>query len=203
MESTSIKEKVYKAVREALIEKDDEIIHEAETTEINDKNESISVSFAEKYVAKGGGFLFCEKSKELIQGVIELFKNNDLATILCLNDDLSEVLDACNIKHIRTASKDEKIDFIVAQADALVAHSGSIVVSFSSEFENIVVYSGAKIVLFAGTDQIVKRYTDISKLVNSREHAAEYPYIHLIETPSTKSKLEFPVQTYLFLRHVQ
>ncbi len=203
MDATSIKERVFKAVREALIEKDEEIIPESDSIELTASETSIAELFAQKFTSKGGGFLYCEKSKDLIQGVMDLFRQTDLSTILCLDDDLAEVLEVCNIRFIKVASKDQKIDFVITQADALIANNGSIVVSFSSEHENIVVFSGAKLVLFAGTDQLINRYSDISKLINSKEHSVKSSYTHIIERPSTKSKLEFPTQTYLFLRHVK
>lgn len=203
MDETSVKEKIFKAVREALIEKDMDIIVESDTVEIVEGASEASISFADKFVSKGGGFLFCECSKDLLDGVVALFKNCDLTDILCLNDDLSEVLAACNIKHVRTVTKDQKIDFVVMQADALIANSGAEVVSFNNEFENIVLSSGAVLVLFARTDQVVNRYADVPKIVNSREHSVAFSYVHLIEKPATKNKLEFPKQTNIFLRYVK
>ncbi len=203
MDATSIKEKVFKAVREALIEKDEEIVPETDASETL-QSDLLSVDlFSQKFISKGGSFLYCEKSKDIIQGVMELFRQTDLSTILCLDEELAEVLEVCNVKYTKTVSKDQKIDFIITQADALIANNGSIVVSFNSEDENIVVYSGAKLVLFSGTDQLVNRYSDISKVINSKEHSRKFSNTHIIEKPSTKSKLEFPIQTYLFLRHVK
>ncbi len=203
MDATSVKEKIFKAVREALIEKDKELIVESDVVESVDHTVDLSVTFAEKFVAKGGGFLYCERSKDLLVGVVDFFKNTDLSDILCLDDDLSEVLDACNIKHKRSISKDDKIDYVVMPVDALVANNGAIVISFSNPIENIVLSSGAILVLFARTDQVVNKYADVSKIVNSREHLEGFSHIHLIESPSTKNRLEFPVQTNVFLRYVK
>ncbi|MEI6348666.1 MAG: LUD domain-containing protein [Bacteroidota bacterium] len=203
MDATSINEKILKAVREALIQKDDDLLSENENVDIIDNNDWPEVLFAEKFLAKGGDFLFCEKSKDLIDGVIDMFKKNDLSTILCLNDDLSEVLEACGVKHTRTVSKDNQIDYVITQADALIAINGTIVLSFEEEFESIITHSGATLVLFARTDQVVKSYADVSKLVRAQYLEQRIAYTHVIENPTTENKFEFPRRTYVFLRYVK
>jgi len=203
MDATSVKEKILKAVREALIEKDDDLFHETEPTLNAEANTDGAITFAEKIIAKGGVFLFCEKSKDLLQGVVDLFKDNDLANVYCHNQDLSEVLNACQVKHFTEVTKDHQIDYVVTQADALIADSGSIVLSFDNNTEHIVFSSGATLVIFATTNQVVNCYADVPKLI-SPHHRDDIPgYIHVIEQPATKNKLEFPRQTYVFLRYVK
>lgn len=203
MDATSVKEKILKAVREALIEKDDELFHETETILSPEVKVDDTIAFAEKFIEKGGNFLFCEKSKDLLQGVVDLFKNNDLANVFCHNSDLVEVLNACEVKHFSSATRDQQIDYVVTQADALIANSGAIVLNFENDVEHIVLGSGAILVIFATSNQVVNSYTDVPKLI-SPHHRAEQPgYVHLIEQPATKNKLEFPRQTYVFLRYVK
>jgi hypothetical protein len=203
MDATSINEKILKAVREALIQKDDDLLSENETVDIIDNNSWPEVLFAEKFLAKGGDFLFCEKSKDLIDGVIDLFKKNDLLTILCLNDDLSEVMEACGVKHVRTVPKDDQIDYVITQVDALIAINGSIVLSFDEEFEPLITHSGATLVLFARTDQVVKTYADVAKMIRPQYLEQRVAYTHLIENPTTDNKFEFPRRTFVFLRYVK
>lgn len=203
MDATSVKEKILKAVREALIEKDDDLFHETEPTPNSEANTDGAVTFAEKIIAKGGAFLFCEKSKDLLQGVIDLFKDNDLSNVYCHDQDLSEVLNACQVNHFTEITKDHQIDYVVAQADALIADRGSIVLSFDNNAEHVVFASGATLVVFATTNQVVNSYADVPKLI-SPHHRNDIPgYIHVIEHPATKNKLEFPRQTYVFLRYVK
>ena len=203
MDATSVKEKILKAVREALIEKDEDILPESEANENTGQKSWPEVLFAEKFIAKGGNFLFCEKSKDLLDGVTELFKKNDLASVLCLNEDLAEVLESCEVKHLTTLQKDQPIDYVVTQVDALVASSGSVIVSFNEEFEHIVTHSGAALVLFARTNQVVKTFADVSKQLKNQYQDQRVAYTHIIDVPTTKDKFEFPRKTYVFLRYVK
>ena len=203
MDATSVKEKILKAVREALIEKDDDLFHEIEPLPASAVPVDGAVTFAEKFITKGGSFLFCEKSKDLIQGVIELFKDNDLANVFCCNHDLSEVLDACGIRHFTEVTKDQQIDYVVTQADALIADTGAIVLSFDNNIEYLVFSSGAILVVFATTSQVANCYAEVPKLISPHHRDDMSGYTHLIEQPATNNKLEFPRQTYVFLRYVK
>lgn len=203
MDETSVKEKILKAVREALIEKDEDLYQEQESMNTAEKKEDKSILFAENFTAKGGRFLFCEKSKDLIEGVTQLFNNKALSNILCSNSDLSEVLQACNINHFSSIENNNQIDFVVMQAAALVSNSGGIVLSFDAQTEPVVMSSGAALVIFATTTQVVYDYTDVPKSIFPHYKSDIPAFLHLVEQPSTKNKLEFPCETYVFLKYVK
>jgi L-lactate dehydrogenase complex protein LldG len=130
-ESTS-REKVLKAIRDALVNP----MHlpgEAEdyTNQIytREDDEFIDVLFAESFSAVGGGFIYCADYEQLLLNIRSLLSSKEIHNLFCFDPELQDLLDAAQINYIDDDEHYKSCEAAITGCEFLIARLGSIMVS--------------------------------------------------------------------------
>jgi L-lactate dehydrogenase complex protein LldG len=131
MEESTSKEKVFKNVRNALIDRSDNPYPSVdfESPVFADRGEGMDITFAEEFTRVGGNFIYCENHREVIQNLSDLVSGNKWSRLFCSEPAIGDLLKEAGLSY----SSDEK-DFLdmetgFTSCEYLIARLGSIMVS--------------------------------------------------------------------------
>ncbi len=192
MSDTTPREKILKKIRKALINKstyevgDVDLDSEIYTT----STEPMEVSFAQRFTALNGKFVFCENEAEFLQNLTHHIEENKWENIFCLEEPIKGLL-----KKAKIAFSDKDKDFIhtnigITFCEYLVARTGSVfVTSRQASGRRLPVYSNIHIVV-AYTSQLVYNIKDALKGIKERYGDQIPSMIANITGPSRTADIE-------------
>ncbi len=164
--------------------------------------------FAETFISLGGKFIFCENEQELMGNISILYENLGWKQLLCADERLFKLFHNNKIDIIGPADPViESADACITGCEALVARTGSILLSSAQHMgRSAPVYYPIHIV-FAFLDQVVYDIEDGIKLLRKKYGNALPSMISLATGPSRTADIEKtlvvgvhgPAEVYCFL----
>jgi L-lactate dehydrogenase complex protein LldG len=191
MDPRSAKEKVLKNVRRALIQKTDIPFDQLDQNGpiFSELKDSLDVEFAQQFSTAGGQFIYCENGEALLEQFAELVKIKKWEDIHCYEDSLVDVLQASKVE-LHTTRKDIlKAHVGITTCEALIARSGSILVSSNTKSGRLLSIYPEVHICVAFTSQIVSEIADALKVVKKR-HSKIPSNLSLVTGPSRTADIE-------------
>jgi len=202
MEAITVKEKILKNIREALIYKDDlkSLENEIEIIPNIDNDKSLNEIFAEKYIEKGGNYFFCDEPNVLIDGLKKYFSIIKNQNIICKDETLCDILSFCKIDFNKQFIQNEDYQYFVMPCTALIADNGNILINLDFEYEKFIHTSFSNLIIIALTSQVFPNLIETMKFVKKENNISNI--VQIIQNPNSTNLIDFPNNTTLFLRHV-
>jgi L-lactate dehydrogenase complex protein LldG len=192
MREATPKERMLKSIRKALIEKtDNPYPNLPENGAIfRQSNEMLEVQFAEEFSKINGQFYFCESTGQCIDDIKQLIVERKWSNVYCWE---KSVLDWLHTNEITLHTDDvnfEEANVGITTCDALVARTGSIIITNASEAgRRLSIYPHIHIVI-AFTSQLVNDIGDALTVVQDRYQTKMPSMISTTTGPSRTADIE-------------
>ncbi len=208
VKATTAKEQMLKKVRHALLQKREHPYPNFEETALYTNEESpVDILFAERFTAVAGKFVYCEDEVTFIENLLSLAEKERLRKMYAWEPPVQQLLDRYAFPFFRT----EK-DFMAAEAgittcEALIARSGSILVSNGNAGgRRLTIYPNIHVVV-AYASQLVMDIKDGLSLMQERYGETLPSLISVVTGPSRTADIEKtlvlgahgPKEVYVFL----
>jgi L-lactate dehydrogenase complex protein LldG len=126
------KEKILKKVRLALNTKS-KSLYQSVDFESNIfalfKEETLAESFVKFYTEAGGQFIFCDNQFDCIDKLLDLIELKKWKYIFTWEEEMQNLLNESGISHYAAKDQIEKIQVAISGCEALIARTGSVLVS--------------------------------------------------------------------------
>lgn len=170
MREATPKERMLKSIRKALIEKtENPYPNLSEPGPIfTQSNEILEIQFAEEFSKINGQFIFCESKGQCIEDIQQLISERKWTNIYCWEKELLEWLNT-GVFELQTKDVNfEEANVGITTCDALVARTGSIIITNASEAgRRLSIYPHIHVVV-AFTSQLVNDIGDALNIVQER-----------------------------------
>jgi L-lactate dehydrogenase complex protein LldG len=132
MEESTSREKVLKAIRDALVnpmhlpgEREDYV------NQIYAKkdDEFLDVLFAESFSIANGGFVYNKDIRELIENLRALLLSKSIVNLFCFDPEIKTILDETGVEYFDDDEQSRSCEAAITGCEYLVARLGSIMVS--------------------------------------------------------------------------
>ncbi|WP_134091447.1 LUD domain-containing protein [Olivibacter sp. XZL3] len=208
MQEATAKERLLKKIRKALLLKRDNPYPNLEEVPLyKEASEPIEIVFAQNFTAIAGNFIFCEDELQLIESLLAITETEDVKRIYAWEDEIQTMLDRYEFPYFRGDAEFQKAEMGITKCEALIARSGSIMVSNASfAGRRLSIYPHVHVVI-AYTSQLVMDLKDGFEVIKGR-YGQELPtMISTITGPSRTADIEKtlvlgahgPKQLYLLL----
>jgi L-lactate dehydrogenase complex protein LldG len=192
MEETTTREKIYKSIRNALIEKTDNPFPDIdfESSVFVELKESEDLSFAQEFTRIGGKFAYCEDADDMAEKLKFIIHENKNKNIFCFDQNLRPLLEEHEI-----AFNDEPKELLnasigITYCECLVARLGSVVVSSRQlSGRRLNVFPEVHVVV-AKTNQLVKDLKSAFDLLKNKYTSGLPSAITVISGPSRTADIE-------------
>lgn len=208
MKESTPKEKLLKKIRQALIEKtENPYARLEESTVYVQEDEMLEYVFAREFTKVSGHFLFCENEIQFIENIILLAEEKKWQKIYCWDKKLQEILTHYEYPFIGNDTDFENAETGITLCEALVARTGSILVSSGGEAgRRLSIFPHQHIVL-AYTSQICGDFKEAFAMLKEKYEEKLPSSISAITGPSRTADIEKtlvlgahgPKEIYLFL----
>ncbi len=147
--------------------------------------------FAETFISLGGKFIFCDNEQDLLGNIGALYENLSWKQLLCADQRLLKLFLNHKIDFVLPADPAaESADACITSCEALVARTGSILLSSAQNMgRQAPVYYPVHIV-FAFIDQVVYDIEDGIKLLKKKYGSSLPSMINLTTGPSRTADIE-------------
>ena len=125
-------------------------VEESQSVSQSDSDSTSDTHFVEQFKAKGGKFLYCDKSEEVLDYLQNIFTENSWDKALCINEKLSKNLNVVGIPLDTNAS------VFYTNCEHLIVEDGSILFSSNQLKETKLMHYPANFIVFATTSQLIK-----------------------------------------------
>jgi len=131
--------------------------------------EALDILFAQKFRHNGGKFVFCASQKELIENLQVLFQQKKWSKVYCWETELQQLFDQQNIPY--QAQKEALIhaDASITTCDALVARTGSILLSSNAASGRSLSIVPPVHIVIATSNQVIYNLKEVLSLQTVRE----------------------------------
>jgi L-lactate dehydrogenase complex protein LldG len=190
---TTSKEKILKRVRQALIFK-----QKAKFANIDlDSNlyvqppqeELVMETFAKNLIELGGQFVFCSNRFDCIDKFITLLEQRKWKQLVCREEELQNLLQDSGITFADNKTGIGKMGASVTGCEALIARTGSVLVSSKRNSRDLTIYPPVHIVI-AHSSQLVMELKDGMQVLKNRYGKNIPSMISFISGPSRTSDIE-------------
>ena len=126
------KEKILKKVRQGLINKSKSTYQNIDLESsvfAYPEGETLSEMFARSFVCVGGKFVYCDNQFDCIDRLLDLIEERKWKVLFCREEGLQDLLSESGITYFQKAEHLDKIQASVTGCEALLANTGSIMVS--------------------------------------------------------------------------
>lgn len=192
MEETTTREKIYKSIRNALIEQTDNPFPDIdfESSIYGELKESDDLSFAQEFTRIGGKFAYCEDANDMAEKLKFIIHENKNKNIFCFDQTLMPLLEEHEIE-FNVEPKDLLNPSIgITYCECLIARFGSIVVSSRQlSGRRLNVFPEVHVVV-AKTNQLVKDLKNAFDLLKEKYNARFPSAISVISGPSRTADIE-------------
>lgn len=182
------KEKILKKVRLALNTKS-KSLYQSIDFESNIfalfKEETLAESFVKSYTAAGGQFVFCDNQFDCIDKLLDLIELKKWKYIFSWEEEMQNLLNESGISHHSTKDQVEKIQVAISGCEALIARTGSVLVSSYRNSRAMTVIAPEQ-VFIVKRSQLVPEIKDGLQVLKNRYGR---------KTPSLYSFITGPVKT--------
>lgn len=158
MEETTIRERIFKSIRNALIEKTNSPFADVdfESSIYKELKESEDVTFAQEFTKLGGRFAYCENYDDMAEKLKFIIQENKGKNIYCFEESLKQILEQHEISFNDQPTELLMPGIGITNCEYLVARLGCIVVSSRQlSGRRLNVFPEVHIVV-ANTNQLVK-----------------------------------------------
>lgn len=208
MKESTPKEKLLKKIRQALIEKTENPYPKLEDSSVYVQEDELpEIIFAREFTKVAGHFLFCEDEIQFIENIILLAEEKKWQKIYCWDEPLQAILRKYEYPFIANDNNFEAAETGITLCEALVARTGSIIVSSGmASGRRLSVFPHQHVVL-AYTSQICPDLKEALALMKQRYEDKMPSSISSITGPSRTADIEKtlvlgahgPKEIYLFL----
>lgn len=193
MQESTPREKVLKKVRNALIHKTGQPYPNID----QDKSvytlspDSPEEMFAKAFNKIGGQFVFCENELEALENIITLAEQKGWKKFFCHEEKITSLMDQCAFPYQPKENQDFEEGMVgITLCEALVARTGSVVVSSRQKSGRRLVVIPTTHIVFAFTSQLVTEIKDALLLIRTK-YADQVPsQVALITGPSRTADIE-------------
>lgn len=192
MEESTTREKVFKNIRNALIEKTDAPFSDIDPdAPVFKKNaESDDLTFAQEFTRIGGKFAYCENEDDMAEKLKYVIQEHKMDNIFCFEESLKPLLEQHEIPFEDHAGKLLESSIGITACEFLLARTGSIMVSSR-------LLSGRRLNVFpevhvvvASTNQVVKDIKDALNQMKEIYNKGLPSAITVISGPSRTADIE-------------
>lgn len=180
-----------KKIRHALLQKREHPYPNFEETALYAETaEPVDVLFAERLTAIAGHFIYCEDEVSFIEGLLALAEQEKLRRMYAWEPSIRQLLDKYEFPYFETEKDFAEAEAGITACEALIARSGSILVSNGSAAgRRLTVYPHIHVVV-AYASQLVMDIKDGLDLVGRRYGGNLPSLISLISGPSRTADIE-------------
>lgn len=205
----SSKEKILTKIRKALVRQDPMPFADEDLSGpvYTNSTEPGDVTFATRFSEAGGKFVYCESAAELLQSLQALTEHKGWRNLHCWDEQLQAFFASNDFRPCRIGKKLDKADAGITRCEALIARTGSILVSSGNPAgRTLSVYPPAHLVI-AKPSQIVYDIEDGLSLIKQKYQGNLPSMISLATGPSRTADIEKtlvlgahgPSEVFLFL----
>lgn len=209
MNETPSKSNILKRVRNALSQSTPLPFPQAEgqTSVFKKEDEDLAVLFAENFSSLKGRFIFCADHEELASNLEVLSKSNGWKDIYCRELQLVHTLQPYSISVLNKSNSLEDADAGITTCEALVARTGSVVLSSAQPSGRTVGIFPAVHIVIAYAGQLVFDTKDALAFLKKRYKGEIPSMISFQSGPSRTTDIEMtsvigghgPLEVYVFL----
>jgi len=207
MEEATAKERLLKKIRKALlVKRDNPFPNLEELPYYKEVEDDLEVLFAKNFTAVAGNFIFCEDEIQLIENLLALSEKEGVNKFYAWEKNIQEQLDRYEFPYFKTDHDFAYAEIGITSCEALIARTGSIVISNGNESgRRLGIYPPVHVVI-AYTSQLVMDLKDAFVLLKNKY--SDLPsMISTITGPSRTADIEKtlvlgahgPKQLYLLL----
>lgn len=192
MEESTSREKVLKKIRNALIEKSDNPFSRSafDSPIYSPMEDGNDLMFAETFSNSGGKFIYCENREELVENITALAAQLKAKTFLCMEEEIKELLSSAGLECSAEIEKFKEGGAGITGCEALVARSGSILVSSKQAGgRKLNVFPDIHIVV-GNTSQLVSEIADGMELIRTKYGVRLPSMTTMITGPSRTADIE-------------
>ncbi|MCF6222277.1 MAG: LUD domain-containing protein [Flavobacteriaceae bacterium] len=126
---------------------------EEENISDSENDSSIDENFVQKFIHKGGKFLYCSDVKETETNLIQILQENKWNNVISFEEELNNLL-----KKIKSAKTDKIINGLpfITSCESLISHDGSIMFSSKQLKDKKLKDLPNSFIVLAKTSQIAK-----------------------------------------------
>lgn len=215
-QQTTSKEKILKKVRQALNYKSKSSFQNIDLESpifVRPEGETLSEMFVKKFVDVSGQFVYCDNQFDCVDKLLDLIEQRKWKYIFSWEDQIQTILDDSGISYYDKKEHLDKIQASITGCEALLASTGSILVSSSQNARAMSIWPPVHIVI-ARRSQIVldmkesfqtlrNRYgrnmPSMLSFVTGPSRTADLPATEISEIPETIIGAHGPMELILFL----
>lgn len=147
--------------------------------------------FAEQFINLGGKFIFCENEQDMMDKINLLYENRGWKQLLCADERMLKAFGSHNIDIVAPADpKAEAADACITGCEALVARTGSVLLSSAQNMGRVApVYYPVHLV-FAHANQVVNDIDESFALLKKKYGKNLPSMINLNTGPSRTADIE-------------
>ncbi len=208
VKNTTAKEQMLKKIRHALLQKREHPYPNFEETALHVREtDPIDILFAERLTAVAGKFVYCEDEVSFIENLLSLAEKEKLRKMYAWEPSVQQLLDKYEFPYFRTEKDFMEAEAGITTCEALIARSGSILVSNGNAGgRRLTIYPSIHIVV-AFTSQLVMDIKDGLAIMQQKYGAALPSLISAVTGPSRTADIEKtlvlgahgPKELYVFL----
>ena len=152
---------------------------------------SIEETFAEAFIQLWGKFIFCTNEQELLENIYSLYENRGWQQLLCSDKRLLQLIQNNRLNIAKdAAATNETADACVTNCEALIARTGSILVSSAQYMGRTASIFYPVHIVVAYADQIVADISDSMDILQKRYGNNLPSMINLSTGPSRTADIE-------------
>jgi len=190
---TTSKEKILKKVRQALIFKQKtkfaNIDLDSNVYVQPPQEELVMETFAKNLIDLKGQFVFCTNKFDCIDKLIILLEQRKWKQLFCWEEDMQFLLKDSGIPFIDRKGNIEKVQVSVTSCEALIARTGSVLVSSKKNSRALTIFPPVHIVI-AYSSQLVMELKEGLQVLKNRYGKNLPSMISFVSGPSRTSDIE-------------
>jgi len=191
IKNTTSKEQMLKKIRHALLQKREHPYANFEETALHvQETHPLDILFAERLTAVAGKFVYCEDEVSLIENLLSLAEAEKLRKMYAWEPPVQQLLDRYEFPFFRTEKDFAEAEAGITTCEALIARSGSVLVSNGNAGgRRLGIYPNIHVVI-AYTSQLVMDIKDGLSLMQQKYGAALPSLISVVTGPSRTADIE-------------
>lgn len=192
MQETTSREKIFKQIRNALIEKTEAPFSDIDfdSSVFKEYSDSSDLTFAQQFTKIGGKFAYCEDEDDMAEKLKYVIHENGNSNVFCFEETLKSILEQNDIKFNDKPGELTDAGIGITYCENLVARHGSVVISSRQ-------LSGRRLnvfpethVIIAKTNQLVSDIKDALDKIKEK-YAPGFPSaVSVISGPSRTADIE-------------
>jgi L-lactate dehydrogenase complex protein LldG len=212
MQVSPAKENIFKRIRQALVNPTPVPFPQSEgnSTVYSSPKQENEIEFAENFGRIQGRFLYCSNTDEMVRQLQQLIAQQGWAQVFCRESGLLQVLQE-PLKGLLINDDLPEADVSITGCEALIARTGSILMSSAQESGRIASVYAPVHICIAYSDQLVYEIRDGLELIMGKYKNQIPSFITLATGPSRTADIEKtlvvgvhgPKDVYVFLIDAQ